>query len=204
MATNQFDWLMLQLAEHERKAGMSDRLGTVHEVKSDGKEQKVRVQLGLQADGTPFLSPWLHTTDHLGGGSRRQNKWVKGRSVRVSAPDGDYRQATVTAFAESDALPAPDHAKDVDGDSYQIGKLRLSYTDGFMDIWLAGGSDAKMKLRVSDDGGITGRIGTVRIAAHQQGAKLKAGGNTVFVDESGCWSTKPLRIRTDSIPDDDK
>ena|SRR5215216_633020 len=61
----------------------------------------------------------------------------------------------------------------------------------------------KMKLRVHKDGGITGRIGDkARFQAHEKGVKIKMGGNTIFVDDAGCWTTKPIEVKADPIPDD--
>ena len=53
-----------------------------------------------------------------------QKQYKKGQNVRISGVDGDYRQATVTAWAEGDSFPQPDHAEDHGyGDSSQAGKL---------------------------------------------------------------------------------
>jgi hypothetical protein len=67
---------------------------------------------------------------------------------------------------------------------------------------------AAMKSRVSEKGYITHRVGEdVRSATHKEGALImhgKEGQNTIFVDKSGCWSTKPIQIKKCSIPLDNK
>lgn len=248
----QYQALLFELAEQRRQNGISDRVGHIHEVQKD----KVRVVMGIKQDGTEWLSPWLHTENHRGG-SRERLQYVKGQSVRINAPGGDLRQGTVSPWAESKSFPAPDHAEQVNGDSWQLGKLRVSKNragqqnsdgqsggssggsqqqgggDNFYDIWIADsegtqpqqaqsgqevnaqasaqGSQSsqqqagtpQMKLRVSEQGYITGRVGTdARFSAHQKGVKLKFKNFAIFVDEAGCWSTQPIQVKGDPIPDD--
>ena len=77
----QYRKLIFSLAEQRRKDGISDRVGTVHEVWSQNGEQKVRVNMGTRKDGTPWLSPWLHTEDHRGA-HRQEEKYHKGMTLK--------------------------------------------------------------------------------------------------------------------------
>jgi hypothetical protein len=113
--------LLFDLAETKRKQATSDRHGTVHEVKQEGGEQKIRVVVGVDPDGKPLVGPWMNTTDKRGA-TREQHQYKKGQNVRISGDD--YRQATVTAWSEGDSFPQPDNAPEHGyGDSYQAGKI---------------------------------------------------------------------------------
>lgn len=117
--------LLHMVSEAHRRVGVADRVGYVKEVKQSGGEQKIRVVMGIKKDGSPWLSPWLHTTDHRGA-SREQQQFKKGQNVRVSSTDGDFRQATASPAHEGKSFPQPDHAPDIYGDSFQAGKLHKS------------------------------------------------------------------------------
>jgi hypothetical protein len=113
--------LQHMVAETQRKQATSDRMGTVHEVKQDKGEQKIRVEIGVDPQGKPLIGPWMNTTDKRGA-TREQHQYKKGQNVRISGDD--YRGATVTAWSEGDSFPQPDNAKDHGyGDSYQAGKF---------------------------------------------------------------------------------
>jgi hypothetical protein len=117
----EYDKVLHELAEHRRQMAMSQRKGSVHEVDGDN----IRVVMGIRPDGKPWLSPWLSTTDHRGG-SRERRQYQKGQNVRVSAVGGDFANATVTHHAPGTSFPPPDHADDINGDTFQAGKLRTS------------------------------------------------------------------------------
>src|ERR1035437_5332813 len=121
-----YNKVLFALAEHARVSANSDRVGYVHEIQKD----KMRICMGIRPDGSPWLSPWLHTTDHRGG-TRERDVYKAGQNVRMSSPGGDHRQATVSPWAESDSFPAPAHADQYLDDKKQpyahtgqIGKLR--------------------------------------------------------------------------------
>jgi len=123
MIFNAHERLLHTLAETQRRMATADRMGTVHEVKQEGGEQKIRVEMGLDPNGKPLIGPWMNTTDKRGA-TREQHQYKKGQNVRISGQDGDYRQATVTAWAEGKSFPQPDSAPEHGyGDSYQAGKL---------------------------------------------------------------------------------
>ena len=276
------------VAEAQRKVATSSRMGTVKEVKQAGGERKIRVVIGLDPNGKELLGPWMNTTEHRGA-TRGQKQYKKGQNVRISGVDGDYRQATVTPWAEGDSFPQPDNAEDHGyGDSSQAGKLHTGMwmpeedeqQEGGQqgggqqsggqqkeknhrhEVWIAeednkppahsgksreetqtgegGGQQQqdqqqqkkekkkpKAAVMVSTDekNGYTARVGTdVRVAAHKQGAKLRAGGSyfaaekdkdakmyaatNIFVRSGGNnFIDKPWVLRRGSdenIPNDDK
>ena len=123
MINNAHQRMLHDLAETKRRVATSDRMGTVHEVKQAGGEQKIRVEYGVDHEGKPVVGPWINTTDHRGA-TREQQQFKKGQNVRISGVDADYRQATVTPAGEGDSFPQPDSAADHGyGDSFQAGKL---------------------------------------------------------------------------------
>jgi hypothetical protein len=80
-----------------------------------------------------------------------------------------------------------------------------------------GRSEAKMKLRINHEGGVTLRIGDdVRVHAHAKGAKMRVGDNIVLLDKQenrvkvktmqDPWINKPWVIKDweDPIPNDNK
>ena len=220
-----------------------------------------------------MLSPWTFTTDHRGG-SREQDFYRKGQTVRLSSPGGDLRQATLTPWAENDHYKPPDHTKGVkDGKTFQLGSARHTKTSDSVEHWLddgegkqpeitgngvgsggggssGGGSQGsqgeqggqqgqqqqakpKTMLRQNKEGGVHGRVGEdCRFAAHEKGAKVKAGDDNFvtahkdgkvhqkakdeWVGESKTFvvnSDKPLvktpwkigsKAAKDSVPDDNK
>jgi len=244
MAVDPLQKIMMQQSWDRRINGMSNRQGWVHEV-GDGKnapKDMVRVCMGIRGDGSPWLSPWIHTTN-MRGGARERRMFKVGQNVRLSSQGGDMMQSTVSHWAENKSFPAPDQADSVNGESYQMGSLRVSKSDSSSyNIWMAdsnnptqphqgqtgqpetgqasdaadtggggggGGGDATMAFRVSNDGGITGRIGkgdsAMRFQSHKDGVKIKAkGGNVLFVTKDGVFTSKPLKISKDTIPDDDE
>jgi hypothetical protein len=68
-----------------------------------------------------------------------------------------------------------------------------------------GGDKAKLKTRLHKEGGITHRIGKeVRVAAHKDGAKLRAASDWVVVKKGKIIFSQPPIIARDPIPNDDK
>jgi hypothetical protein len=243
MAVDPLQKLIFQVMEHRRMTSNSDRMGHVKEVQGD----KMRVVMGIKHDGSEWMSPWLHTTDHRGGTTER-DVYKQGQNVRLSATGADFRQATVSPYAESKPFPAPAHADDAgpQAKTFQNGKLRTTANgDGHSHtVWVAqddsqnpqhqdqtgqaetgSGSDSSssggqqqqkqdskpaMVLRVSEKGFLTGRVGegdkAYRFSATDKGVKIAygKGKNSVFVTEEGCFTTKPFKIKKDSIKDDDE
>lgn len=115
-----------QLAKQQNAVGMGTRHGYVHEIQDQGGERKVRVVLGMQKDGTPWLSPWLHAEEQAGG-TQEQHLVEKGMNVIVTAHGGDFRNGTFSHSAPSKSFPQPPHAPKVNGYTSAHGKLRTSH-----------------------------------------------------------------------------
>ena len=78
---NPYHRMLHDIAETKRKVATSDRMGTVYEVKQEGGEQKIRVEIGVDPDGKPLIGPWINTTDHRGATASSSNS----RRVRTFA-----------------------------------------------------------------------------------------------------------------------
>lgn len=197
MAVDPMQKLLFQVAEHRRQTAHSDRVGTVNQVQGN----KMIVQMGLKKDGTPWLSPWIHTTDHRGG-ERQKEVYAVGQNVRVSATGADYRQATISPYAPNKQHPQPDQA-DSAGDgahTWQNGDTSVTKNDGSHNI-MQGGSSPTVNARTSTDGGFSGFVkasdGYNRVQTHKEGVCLsfKDDQNTIHVDKDGCWCSAPLQIK---------
>jgi hypothetical protein len=199
--------ILFELAEHRRKTSISDRMGTVHEVKGD----KMRVNMGLQDDGQPWLSPWLHTTDHRGGTTERDN-YKPGQNVRLSAVGGDFRQATVSPYAPNKQFGPPPQADNAGPDSKTLasGPVRTTIDEnGSHNVWLDGGGQPAMIYRASQDGFLTGRVGTggnsFRFAATDKGVHISKGKGekSIWITKDGLFCTEPLKIDKNMLKFDD-
>jgi hypothetical protein len=199
--------VLFELAEHRRKTATSDRMGTVHEVSKD----KIRVNMGLKADGSPWLSPWLHTTDHRGGTTER-DFYRKGQNVRLSAVGADFRQATVSAYAPNQANPPPAQADSAGPNSktLQAGPVRTTVdADGSHNVWIADGDKPAMIYRADQSGFLTGRVGeggkSFRFAATDKGVHIShgQGDKSIWVTEDGCFCSEPLKISKNPLKFDD-
>jgi hypothetical protein len=71
-------------------------------------------------------------------------------------------------------------------------------------------SEAAMKTRVSEENGITHRVGkggdSFRFAVSKDGVKLCFGDNSkaVWIDKDGIWSTHPIQQKSCNLKNDDK
>lgn len=224
--------LIHAIAEMQKQMANIVRVGTVHEVKSGGKERKMRVKLGDGEDGKPILGPWLHSASDRGSHAEEE-QYKKGQNVVMISPNGDHRQAHILPAAENNQRGRPDHATD-DAHTYQFEKLRIKKTKDAYDIWIdesageggksaepaagagggksaAGGEQSKkqeakpkMKVRLSESKGITGRYGKdMRFAAHEKGVKLRAGQKFAVVTKDNMITSHPWEIGADPIPNDD-
>jgi hypothetical protein len=122
----QMQRMMYEIAELKRQSGTAQRQGYVHEVKEEGGERKARVVLGMKKDGSPWLSPWLHSEEQRGG-SRHQTLLEKGQNVSITGHGSDYRMGHLTPQAEGKSFPQPAHASNINGDTSQVGKMRESH-----------------------------------------------------------------------------
>ena len=195
MAEN-YQWMMMEIANLRRQMAETFQVGTVHEVKGD----KLRMQIGITKDGEPVLSPWLNTSN-MRGGARERRFYKKGQTLSVVCPGGDIAQGMIMPYAPNKDFKAPDHADDdkAEEETYQLDDFRQRKSSDGVESWRG-----DTKSRLNKDGGITHRVGSNRVAAHKKGAKIRAGDDFVVVEKNRIWVSKPPRIRpTDPIPNDD-
>jgi hypothetical protein len=123
---DQMTRLLNQVAMARQINGMAQRHGYVHEVKEGGGERKIRLVLGFNKNGEPWLSPWLHTEEHRGGSSSQQLV-EKGQAMVMTCHGGSYRNATCSPSGESESNPQPPHAPQFNGDTTSNGsKVRTA------------------------------------------------------------------------------
>ena len=127
--------MIFQLSEQKRQTAHSDRVGYVHEIKGS----KMRVVMGIKHDGSPWLSPWLHTTNHRGG-SKDHQQFSVGQNVRLAGAGGSMRQATITPYAPSESHPTPGQMpKEPSGDYVQTGDslFETKTMGGSHNMWIS-------------------------------------------------------------------
>lgn len=132
---NPYERMIFELAEQKRQNAVQDRMGTIYQVWCNNGEQKVRVQIGTRPDGSPWLSPWLHTEDPRGS-KREEFKYHVGQNVKLSGIGGDMRQATITPWAENQVHQRPNHATDNE-QTEQYDTTRETHGRDFHEHWLA-------------------------------------------------------------------
>lgn len=210
-----------KIAALENRMAATSHQGRVHEVKGD----KIRVELfDKGANGEPFLSPWIDTSDHRGG-SRERKFYKKGQNVTVSTVNGQINEAsTVNADAPNKTFKAPDHADDhKEGETYQLGELHKTNVKDLYENFLAeedqqdqsqqqgqagdGGQQqqgqSKKKppshmQRMHKEKGFTTRIGNddeaPRAAVHKDGVKLRFKNDFFYINKDGIFASKEIQI----------
>ena len=113
--------LYRRIAELERRQQNSRRSGTVHEV--DYSKKLARVNLGEDADGSPFLSPWVPWKTSVAGTAELNVPPSVGQQVDVTSESGDIADGVIESSSKSDTHPLP---------AAQDGEYH--YTSGDVDI----------------------------------------------------------------------
>lgn len=189
--------ILLQLSQARRRQGVSERDGTIHQVWRQNGEQKVRVNIGMRPDGSPWLTPWLKVEDHHGS-HRIQRKFHQGMNVKVSTVGGDMRNATVTPHGENVGHPEPDHADDYN-ETRQYARHRTRIGPDFSEYWLANQDQQYQQELLNMAGVETSDLGSQDQAASgnqdpdQQGVVLVRTGQKPQQQQSqnGPWSGPP-------------
>jgi hypothetical protein len=222
--------LIRQVSEMKRQMTNMFQTGTVHEVKKD----KLRMVIGKDEDGKEILSPWLNTSNHRGGATEaRFYKKGQTLSMLCPGGDIRQGLITPFAPNKDFKRPEHADDSGQDEESYQQEDYRGKVTKEGHDHWLqpddsknessggqsggggggqqqkkeghTGGDKAVMKSRMNKDGGITHRVGKdVRVAAHKEGAKLRAGSDWVVVKKGKIIFSQPPILGKDPIKNDDK
>lgn len=104
MAIRELVELASRVAELERRYSGTLRHGTVEEV--DPKKQAVRLNLGKDVEGKPFLSPWVPYAQ-IAGALKVHTPPSKGQQFTLLAPSGDWQQAVALPMTWSDNNKSP-------------------------------------------------------------------------------------------------
>ena len=95
-----------RIAELERRFQNQRRSGTVYEVDDD--KMLARVNLADDADGEPFLGPWMAWKTIAAGGVKVNIPPTVGQQVEVTSESGDIADGTIDLSSKSteNSLPA--------------------------------------------------------------------------------------------------
>lgn len=222
--------LLSQVREIQRQMADTFKVGTVHEVKGT----KLRMSMGKDKDGKDVLSPWLNTANHRGGATeQRFYKKGQTLQMISPGGDVAQASIAPYAPNKTFKTPEHADGSGQDEESYQLDDYRAKQTKEGHDMWLqpdsskdekqqqggqqggggqkqqkkghVGGASAVMKTRMNNGGGITHRVGKeIRLAAHKEGSKLRAGNNAVVATKKRIIFTSPPILGRDPIPNDDK
>jgi hypothetical protein len=196
--------LLFHVAELKRAAAYNARMGTIHEIKGD----KMRVNMGLKHDGTPWLGPWIHTTDHRGG-ETQQEVYKVGQNVEMSALGADFSQASVAPHGPNETAPAPKHASEGNS-TWQQGNTAMTRNEGSHNLMQGDGNDPDVNSRISKSGGASSFVknGSAfnRTQVHKDGCTMswKDDEHWVSVDKDGPLCDKPFMIKKHEFSSDNK
>ena len=101
--------LIARVADLERRVAGQFRHGTVHEV--DAAKQRCRLKLGEDANGVPFLGPWVPYAQQAGDLKAHVPVSV-GQQMTLMSPTGDFRQGIAVPFTFSESNPSPSDQAD--------------------------------------------------------------------------------------------
>ncbi len=125
--------LAARIAELERRFSGMMRHGTVEEV--DPGKHRIRLKLGTDEDGKPFLSPWIPYTQTAGDLKIHAPPSI-GQQFTLMAPAGDWQQAVAIPFTWSNQNPSP--SENADENVLAFGDVRMTLSDGSLKIRAAG------------------------------------------------------------------
>ena len=125
--------LASRVAELERRFAGVMRHGTVAQV--DAEKQAVRLKLGQDASGAPFLSPWVPYAQ-IAGALKVHTPPSVGQQFTLMAPAGDWQQAVAVPMTWSDANPSPSQQGDENVVTY--GNVTATIKDGLVKVQVGG------------------------------------------------------------------
>ena len=157
--------LAARIAELERRFSGMMRHGTVEEV--DQSKHRIRLKLGTDVEGKPFLSPWIPYAQFAGALKVHVPPAI-GQQFTLMAPAGDWQQSVAVPFTWSNQNPAPSESGEEN--VLTFGDIRVTMKDGRLEISAAG-----VTLELTGNGlAITG--GDVRHDGKNIGATHTHGG----------------------------
>jgi phage baseplate assembly protein V len=101
--------LVARIAELERRVASMIRHGTVEEV--DAKKHRVRLRIGEDDQGQPFLGPWVPYAQ-VAGALKVHTPPSKGQQLTLFSPGGDFRQALAVPLTWSEQNASPSEKGD--------------------------------------------------------------------------------------------
>lgn len=104
MAIRELVELLNRVNELERRVSGLMRHGTVHEV--DPAKQVMRLRLGDDVKGQPFLSPWIPYAQ-IAGALKVHTPPSVGQQYTAMSPTGDWQQAVGVPLTWSNDNPSP-------------------------------------------------------------------------------------------------
>ena len=100
----QLTHLAQRVAELERIVASLLRHGTVEQV--DAAKKRVRLRIGENEQGEPFLSPWVPYAQ-IAGALKVHTPPSAGQQFTLFSPAGDFQQAVAIPLTWSEANPSP-------------------------------------------------------------------------------------------------
>ena len=125
--------LAARIAELERRFSGMMRHGTVEKV--DPGRHRIRLKLGTDVDGRPFLSPWIPYAQTAGALKIHAPPSI-GQQFTLMAAAGDWQQAVAIPFTWSNQNPSP--SENADENVLAFGDVRMTLRDGSLKIRAAG------------------------------------------------------------------
>lgn len=127
--------LALRVAELERRQSNNFRHGTVEKV--DAKKQLVRIRLGEDANGKPFVGPWVPYAQ-IAGALKVHTPPSVGQQMTMINPNGDFRQAVALPMTWSDQNASPSDK----GDEHVLtfGSVRIELKSASLKVTVGGHS----------------------------------------------------------------
>lgn len=122
-----------RIAEVERKQEGRIARGTVEEV--DAKAGTVRIKVGEDDDGKPFLTPPIPYAQFMGA-LKAHTPPSKGQQMTVMADAGDYRQGLAIPMTQSDANKSP--SEKGDENVVTFGQFKAEIRDKQMKVTVGG------------------------------------------------------------------
>lgn len=156
--------LAARVAEIERRYSGTMRHGTVEEV--DPAKQAVRLNLGKDVDGKPFLSPWVPYAQ-IAGALKVHTPPSKGQQFTMLAPTGDWQQAVALPMTWSNQNKSPSSKGDENVITY--GNVALTLKDDLTKV-VVGGTD----FEVTGDH-VKATIGGVSVVISGDGMAIAGG-----------------------------
>lgn len=166
--------LAARIAELERRTAGGVRHGVVAEV--DPAAGTVRLKVGEDDDGAPFLSPAIPYAQTMGA-LKAHIPPVVGQTMTMIAPCGDWAQGLAVPASASDANPSPSGAGDTNVITF--GSVTITLASGGLTIEAGG-------VSVSITGsGLTVSGGQVTHNGKNIGSTHTHGGIAIGSDDTG-------------------